>query len=398
MKFKDIIGQQEVISRVRGLVQENRLSHALLFLSKPGSGGLPLALALSQYLVCEKINKTNTEGGSLFGDETSPTTKIPDDSCGICPACLKAASLIHPDIHFSYPVIPRKSGDKPVSTDYIQEWREFVKQLSYGNAYDWMQFIGSENKQGNITAHECSEIIKKLNLKSFESGYKILIMWMPEYLGNEGNKLLKLIEEPPPDTLFILVAEEESKILSTILSRTQLIKIPALKTEDIEQALISRANADSEKARMAAAVAEGSFREALQTLQHAESDWLETIRHWLNATLRTGPAEQIRWVNDASALGREKQKQMIRYLNHLLEICVRIRVLGSEMVKASSVELEFADRFNKSTTLAQLQEIMKELDHSIYHIERNANAKILFTALTIKIYHIIKDNVTTELA
>lgn len=380
------------------MVQENRLSHALFFLSKPGSGGLPLALALSQYLVCEKINNANSTATSLFDDENLTSQQIPDDSCGTCPACQKAASLIHPDIHFSYPVIPRKSGDKPVSTDYIQEWREFVKQLAYGNAFDWMQFIGSENKQGNITAHECSEIIRKLNLKSFESGYKILIMWMPEYLGNEGNKLLKLIEEPPPDTLFILVAEDESKILNTILSRTQLIKIPALKTEEIEQALIARANADPEKARMAAAVAEGNFREALQILQHAESDWLETIRNWLNATLRTGPAEQIRWVSDASTLGREKQKQMIRYFNHLLEICVRIRVLGKEMVKASGVELEFAERFNKSTTLAQLQEIMEELDQSIYHIERNANAKILFTALTIRIYHIIKDNVTTELA
>ncbi|MFZ9661706.1 MAG: ATP-binding protein [Chitinophagaceae bacterium] len=398
MRFQDIIGQQEVISQLRGMVKENRLSHALFFLSKPGAGGLSLAMALSQYLVCEKINKPEAGSHFLFESIDHSAQSIPDDACGICPACVKASSMIHPDIHFSYPVITKKSGDKPVSTDFIQDWREFVKQFSYGNAYDWMQFIGAENKQGNITAHECNEIIRMLNLKSFESGYKILIMWMPEYLGNEGNKLLKLIEEPPPDTLFILVAEDESKILNTILSRTQLIRIPALQITDIEKALIEKAKAEPEKARMAAAVSEGSYREALQILQHAESDWLEMIRNWLNAALRTGPAEQMKWVNETSALGREKQKQMIRYFHHLLELCVRLRILGRDLVIGPVVELDFAERFNKSTSMGQQQVIMEELDKSVYHIERNANAKILFTALTIRLYHIIKDNVITELA
>ena len=152
----------------------------------------------------------------------------------------KSAGLIHPDIHFSYPVVPKKSGDKPLSSDYITEWREFIKQYPYGNGYDWLQFIGAENKQGNITAYECNDIIRKLSLKSFESRYKILLMWLPEYLGNAGNKLLKLIEEPPEDTLFLLVAENESLILPTILSRTQLVKIPALDIKDIEAALIER--------------------------------------------------------------------------------------------------------------------------------------------------------------
>ncbi|WP_315818420.1 hypothetical protein [Paraflavitalea speifideaquila] len=134
-----------------------------------------------------------------FGDAPEPITHdeiLLADACGTCASCLKAARLVHPDIHFSYPVIPRKAGDKPVSTDYIQEWREFIVDTPYSNAYDWLQFIGAENKQGNITAYECNEIIRKLNLKSFESGFKILVLWMPEYLGNEGNKLLKLIEEP----------------------------------------------------------------------------------------------------------------------------------------------------------------------------------------------------------
>ncbi len=153
---------------------------------------------------------------------------------------LNPRGLVHPDIHFSYPVVTKKAGSPPISTDYITEWREFIKSYPYGNVYDWLQFIGAENKQGNITAHECNDIIRKLNLKSFESEYKILVMWMPEYLGNEGNKLLKLIEEPPPNTLFILVAENESLILPTILSRCQVVRIPALETSDIENALIDR--------------------------------------------------------------------------------------------------------------------------------------------------------------
>src|SRR4029079_12831395 len=156
------------------------------------------------------------------------------------PAYSKASKFVHPDIHFSYPVIPKKSGDKPKSTDYITEWREFISMYPYGNAFDWLQFIGAENKQGNITAEECNDIIHKLSLKSFESEYKILVMWMPEYLGKGGNKLLKLIEEPPANTLFILVAENESLILPTILSRTQLVKVPMLSTLQVEAALETR--------------------------------------------------------------------------------------------------------------------------------------------------------------
>ena len=267
MRFDDVIGQADVKKNLVSLVKDNRLSHALLFLSKEGAGGLSLALALSQYIVCEKVSRS--DGPSLFGEpESAP---IPDDACGICSSCQKAAALVHPDIHFSYPVVPRKGGDKPVSTDYISEWREFIKMYPYGNTYDWLQFIGAENKQGNITATECNDIIRKLNLKSFESIYKILVMWMPEYLGNEGNKLLKLIEEPPANTLFILVAQEESKLLSTIISRTQQVRIPALETEDISKALVSRAAASPDAAHKAASVAEGNYREALQLLQHAIS-------------------------------------------------------------------------------------------------------------------------------
>ena len=406
MRFSDIIGQVEIKQQLAEMVQHNRLSHALLFLGKEGSGDLPLALAFAQYVVCEKVSgrftgaAATTAGPSLFGEDvtTEPAT-LPFDSCGTCPSCLKSQELVHPDIHFSYPVVTKKAGSPPLSTDYITEWREFVKSYPYGNSYDWLQFIGAENKQGNITAHECNDIIRKLNLKSFESEYKILLMWMPEYLGNEGNKLLKLIEEPPPNTLFVLVAQNESLILPTILSRCQLVKIPALETPDIEEALISRHKTETGIARQVSGVSEGNYREALQLVQHADEDWQGLLKEWLNAILKTGPIAQTRWVEEISRLGREKQKQFLRYFNHVLQQAIRYRLMGNSIadggsLRLSAAEMEFADKLNrKIADIGQQEALIEELDKASYYIERNANAKILFHALTIKVYHIIQDKI-----
>jgi DNA polymerase III subunit delta' len=383
MSFRNVIGQPEVKQSLVELVQLNRLSHALLFLGNEGSGALPLALAFAQYIVCEQVNKELTRGGQ--GPTRSP------DACGVCPACVKAQRLVHPDIHFSYPVIPKKSGDKPVSTDFSTAWREFAGKYPYGNVYDWLQFIGAENKQGNITAHECNDIIHKLNLKSFESGYKILIMWMPEYLGNEGNKLLKLIEEPPPDTLFIFVAENESLILPTILSRTQLVRIPMPDTDDIEKALVERAGTGADQARQIAAICEGNYREALQLIMHAEDDWQGLLREWLNAILKNGPAAQVKWIEEISKSGRERQKQFLRYFNHLLEQAIRLRYMDPSLLHIPDNEKDIALRLNKIADIAQQKAIIEELDRAAYYIERNAHAKMLFHALTIKLYHIIAD-------
>src|SRR5829696_1595057 len=244
MQFKDVIGQKEVKQHLVEMVQHNRLSHALLFLGKEGSGALPMALAFAQYISLLPSTNASSSETSLFGEPVElklPSTPDEADTWMQKQASFsKAEQMVHPDIHYTYPVVTKKAGTPPLSTDYAAEWREFLQQYPYGNVFDWLQAIGAENKQGNITAQECNDINRKLNLKSFESGYKILVLWMPEYLGKEGNKLLKLIEEPPPDTLFILVAESESSVLSTILSRCQLVKIPALNTPDIEEALLAK--------------------------------------------------------------------------------------------------------------------------------------------------------------
>lgn len=391
MLFKDVVGQKETGRNLVELVHHNRLSHALLFLGKEGSGALPLALAFAQFIVCERKDGSQADSApSLFGEAPADPEPV-YEPCGTCAACQKAAALAHPDIHFSYPVIPRKAGDKPVSTDYISEWREFIRLYPYGNVFDWLQFIGAENKQGNITAAECNDIIRKLNLKSFESEYKVLIMWMPEYLGQEGNKLLKLIEEPPVNTLFILVAESESAILPTILSRTQLVKIPSPDTQTIAAALEARTGTDPQKAWQLAAISDGNYREALQQLQHAGDDWNELLREWLNAILRSGPLAQVKWVEEVAKQGREKQKQFLRYFSHLLEQSVRLSVLPAEQLAISESEKDFAARLNKIADLQQLEAIVQELDKAAYFIERNANAKMLFHALTIKLYHIIRN-------
>ncbi|MGN6495033.1 MAG: ATP-binding protein [Agriterribacter sp.] len=406
MLFSQIIGQDEVKHHLLQLVHHNRLSHALLFLGKEGSGALPLALAFAEYVTLYSTanNQTGATTASLFGDEPAAadtpvhtTAQEADAWTQKQSAYVKTAAMIHPDIHYSYPVVPKKSGDKPLSTDYITEWRTFIQQYPYGNAYDWLQFIGAENKQGNITAYECNDIIRKLNLKSFESPYKILLMWLPEYLGNEGNKLLKLIEEPPANTLFLLVAENESLILPTILSRTQLVKVPAPDIKDITSALMDRAKTDATQARQIASVCEGNYREALQLLQHSGDDWQGLLREWLNAILKTGPAAQVKWIEEISRQGRERQKQFLRYFNHLLEQSIRLQVMPTAGDMMPEAERDFALRLNKIASLPQHQAIIEELDRAAYYIERNANAKILFHALTIKLYHIIGRNEVVEM-
>ncbi|HKH62649.1 MAG TPA: hypothetical protein VKA49_17520 [Flavitalea sp.] len=411
MLFKDVIGQTDIKKHLIELVQHNRLSHALLFVGKEGSGALPLALALAGFVCLAPASSDespeNSEEFSLFGNDPALQKKnISSTPLGIArpqldewmqkhPSYSKVRDMVHPDIHCTYPVITKKTGTPPISTDWIHEWRQFISSNPYGNVYDWLQFIEAENKQGNITAQECNDIIRKLNLKSFESEYKVLIVWMPEYLGNEGNKLLKLIEEPPANTLFILVTENESQILPTILSRTQLVRIPALDADEIAAALVERVKIPQDQARKIAAVADGNYREALQLAQHSGEDWEILLRDWLNSILKTGPVAQVKWVEEVSKLGRERQKQFLRYCNHLLEQAIRLRILGEggrlehPGFLIPENERDFAERLNQIADISQQKAIVEELDNASYYVERNANPKMLFHALTIKLYHIL---------
>ena len=404
MQFNEIIAQQELKHRLTQMVQKNRLSHALLFLGHEGSGALPMSIAFAQYILCEKVNPhKKQETVSLFGDapaENKP--ELMEDSCGVCSSCIKVKQLIHPDLHFSYPAIKKDSNHtKVLSTDYISEWREFIELHPYGNVTGWLDFLKENpkaridspaNKQGNITVNECDDISRKLSLKSFEGGYKILIMWMPEFLAAAGNKLLKLIEEPPPNTIFILVASDENAIIPTILSRTQLIKIPLFSDVEIKQALIEK-EIHPEKAVQIAAIAEGNYLEALKMIQNTEEDWEEAIRSWLNVIWQRNTNAQLKWIEDISKLGREKQKQFLKYFIHLLQQALKVRYLQEENLEAiPAAQQDFARRLNKMCSMEAQEAIVNELEKAMYYIERNAHGKMLFHALTIRLYHIIKDN------
>lgn len=396
MQFSDVIGQSEVKEQLMQMVTENRLSHALLFLGREGSGAFALARAFAQYINCERANpaSTNTAAVSLFGEEEPAMNVVPlTDSCGTCSSCVKSKAMIHPDIHYSYPVYRKVSGKPALSSDFAVEWRRFTLENPYSNEYEWLQYINAENKQGNISRDEAAEIIRYLSLKSFESEYKILIVWMAEALGNTGNHLLKLIEEPPANTLFIFVAENENMIIPTILSRTQLVKIPALRNNEIAEALACRQGVPEKEAMRTASLSNGSYFEALQLLQHASDNYESQLREWLNSILRTGPAAQLKWIEEMAKAGREKQKQFLKFFNHMLHQAVRIETLGEEIAFASGTEStnELASKLNKFS-LAQKEAIISEIDQAVYHIERNGNAKLLFHALTIRIYHIVSNN------
>jgi DNA polymerase-3 subunit delta' len=392
MLLSEVIGQEPLKKQLVQMVQHQRLSHALLFVGPEGAGALPLAVAFAQYIVSIP-NQKSADAADLFGaasENTSPEKIYSPDEIAVLPAYHRASSLMHPDLHFSFPSISEKPGQKNISANFIEAWREFIKVYPYGNAFDWLQFIKAENKQGNISADECSEIIKKLSFKSFESAYKVLVLWMPEYLGKEGNKLLKLIEEPPDNTIFLLVAASEENILPTILSRCQFIKVPRLTKEEIEQALISKGKIEPEKAGQIAAMSDGNYREALHLLQHSDADFLAQIREWLNAILKNGPLAQMKWVDEMSKMGREPQKQFLKYFNHLLEQSIRLKVLGNDLPLDPALK-DFALRINKIAGVGQMEAIVQEIDKATYYIERNANAKMLFMALGIKFYHIIQN-------
>jgi DNA polymerase III subunit delta' len=391
MLLREVIGQEKLQQQLVEMVRHQRLSHAMLMIGPEGSGALPLAIAFAQYIV--SIPRETEAVEDLFGapaeKNTSKAIPGPDEIEQLA-SYQRASSLMHPDLHFSFPSITEKPGQKNLSSNHIESWREFINGYPYGNVFDWLQFIKADNKQGNISADECNEIIKKLSFKSFESNYKVLVMWMPEYLGKEGNKLLKLIEEPPANTIFILVAGSEENILPTILSRCQLIRVPRLSSVSIEKALIERAKIAPEKAAQVSLMADGNYREALHLLQHSDADFLAQIREWLNAILKNGPVAQAKWVEETSKMGREPQKQFLKYFNHLLEQSIRLKVLGKDLHLDPDLK-DFALRINKIAGVGQLEAMIQELDKAVYYIERNANPKMLFMALGIKFYHIIQN-------
>ncbi|MBS1774409.1 MAG: hypothetical protein JST82_16245 [Bacteroidetes bacterium] len=372
MKFSQIVGQQLAKDGLINMQNSGHFPHALMLTGHEGTGGLPLALAVAQYILCEN--------------------KAANDSCGQCSNCSKVSKLEHADLHISFPSIPPKPGTKAMSRHYISDFREFISQTPYGTTYDWLQFINAENKQGNITAEECREIIDTLNLKSYEGGKKILILWRPEYLGKEGNILLKLIEEPPADTILLFIAEDIEDILATILSRTQLIRLSPISATEIADALFHRQLADEKKAIQVGHMANGSFTEALKLVQHAQNDLFPDVRTWFNAIFTNNGIAVSKFVEEWSKAGREQQKNLLHYVVSLLEHAIRNRYMPQNNVPLPPEEAAFVQKLAVTNiSFTAMQQMAEEISQTIYHIERNAHSKTQLHALSIKLIYFIQN-------
>ncbi len=371
MRFADTIGHEET---ARGLVRshrDGRMPHALLLLGPEGNGALPLARAFAQFLNCAHPGE--------------------HDSCGTCPSCLKAAKAIHPDIHYSYPFLAVGSGPKSQQKrsagDWAAEWREALAEQPWMGYDDWVDrmdhALGGTNKQANIPVDEVQAIQARLRLKSFEGGYKVLILWLPEYLDKEGNRLLKLIEEPPPRTLFLLVAEDADRILNTILSRTQIVRVPRLPDAVVAAALTERFGLEAGAAEAAARLAEGNLRKALAARSGEAGELAALWERWLGAAVRWQVVSLFQTADDIHKLGREAQKQLFRLAGQRARACW-LRGLG--LPGGESV----SDAEARLLPPAGWERFTADLDKGAYYLERNANARLVMTNLGIRLSRMVQ--------
>ena len=372
MLFTEVVGQDRVKAKLLKSYKKDKVSNTQLFLSPEGAGGLPIALAFAQYLVCENPGK--------------------NDSCGECSACNKVHKLIHPDVHFSFPVINRTDKKDVISDEFIGEWRKAVTENSYLSLFEWLQHIQAGNKQGNITIKECREIIKKLSLKPFEGAKKIMILWMPELLGKEGNALLKILEEPSPETYFILVAENSENILNTILSRTQMVRIPPLGSDEISNALHKNEGIKKEEALEIAQLANGNYRTALSLAKSGETEFSSQFIEWMRHCFRRNGLELVQWTNQMAARGREEQKNFLSYSLQMIE---ELFLLGEGLQEGRRIkdeDMDFAERFSGYVNEETFLKIYDALNQAHYYIERNASSKIVLFNLSLRINQFLSQN------
>ncbi|HEU4497606.1 MAG TPA: DNA polymerase III subunit delta' [Flavobacterium sp.] len=379
MLFSEILGQDPIKSHLAKSADAGRIPHAQLFAGPEGSGTLPMALAYAQYVLCSNSGGENN---------------VANEACN-----LKCSSISHPDLHFIYPTVSSEGAKtKPKSLDYIADWRRFVLENPYGGLFDWYKYMGVQNKQGLIRVEDAQEVLKSLALKSYEGGYKVMIVWMAEKMNIEAsNKLLKILEEPPEKTLFILIAEDEGAIIKTIRSRCQVLHFNGIPENIIANALESRENASPQEAKKIAHQAQGNFSRALHLLHEdsEEQPFEQWFVLWVRAAFRAkGNAaavnDLILWSEQIAGLGREAQKKFLHFCIELFRQALLLNYQSSSLVymepKAEKFNLEnFAPFVNGNN----ISSIFKELSDAAYHIERNGNAKIILTDLSIKLTRLI---------
>lgn len=368
MYFNQLVHQPAGLVQLRQMAAADRMPHANLLLAPSGGGGLPAALALATFLLCEN--------------------RQADDACGQCRACRKSSKYVHPDLHFSFPTI----GSKVVSDHFLPQWRAALAEAPYQEVNDWLQRIGADNKQGNINKDECGNILRKLTLKTFESSYKVMLIWLPEFLGNEGNRLLKMIEEPPEGTIFILVAERAELILNTILSRCQLTKLMPPSFEAISAAL-SAQGMPAEQVASVARLADGNFNLAKQlSAQQSGDAHGQRFLQWMRACHAGSAVKLVAWTADFAKQGRENQKNFLHYALHFWREFLLLSVQDGKAdgVRLLPDELVVAQKMLPIINLDQLSKLSEVINQCIEHVERNANPKILFLDAGLQIHQILR--------
>lgn len=376
MTFQEVIGQEDAKERLRMLVQENRVPHAMLFCGPQGCGKMALAMAFASYLLC-----ANKENG---------------DSCGHCPQCAMTRKWSHPDLHFTYPVIKAtgtSSDYKPVSDDFAREWHRLLDESPYFTIDHWLREIGAANQQAIITVRESDEISRKLSLKSSQGGYKVSLIWLPERMNEaSANKLLKLIEEPPSQTVFLLVSEEPVLLLETIRSRTQRFDMRAIDTPAIEQSLISLRGIAEEQAHRIARVADGSWTKALDLLsaENEEREFLDMFIKMNRQSFERNIRGMRNWSDDAYDLGRERQRRMLRYFLRMIRESFMYNFRIPELNYMTEEEENFVRRFAPYVNEANVIEMSDLMAEGIRDIGQNANARIVFFDTALRMTRLLR--------
>lgn len=379
MLFSEILGQDHIKAHLTQTANLERIAHAQLFVGPEGSGTLGMAIAYAQYILCNNQNGENT---------------------GTNAACnLKFDKIAHPDLHFVYPTVTTEEVKKsPKSIDFISQWRSFILEKPYGSLFDWYAILGVQNKQGEIRVDDAQEVLKSLSLKSYEGGYKIMIIWMADKLNvAASNKLLKLLEEPPEKTIFILITENEEDIIQTIRSRCQILHFNGLSQTVIADSLVLKEQINPNEALKIAHQAQGNYNKALHLIQDQEGDnpfeeWFVT---WVRAAFKakkdaSAIQDLIIWSEKIAALGRESQKKFLEFCIEIFRQALLLNYETPQLVyfepKVPKFKLEnFAPFVNGNN----IQDIFGEISEAMYHIERNGNAKIILTDLSIKLTRLI---------
>jgi len=368
MLSRDVVAQEEVKDYLLQAVDGNRLPHALLFLGMTGYGTLATAYALAQYIMCE-----NKSGG---------------EACNKCTHCHKARKYIHPDIHFTYPTI----GSKMTSGDILPSWRSFVNNGLYQDVQAWFRVIGGESKQGNITKDECDRILKILSLKTYEGSHKILIIWMAEYLGAQGNRLLKIIEEPPENTVFVLIAERQEEVLNTILSRCQIIPFRPLPEQDIADYLVQKVdNLEEASAKQLAFLGKGNLITSLTLAEHANQKITDLWIDWMRVCYKGHGLEVNPWIDNFAKLNKEAQKAFLHFGLHFLREMLLFHISPNYAVHLQETEKSALIKMSKILNYQSIEEMINMVEENIFHLERNINSKILLLDSSIRMHYLLRN-------